>query len=150
MPDPTPKLRWFQFRLRTLLVVVTLCAVACSWVAVKMWQREPIPARVTSPPDPYDFNKLNELVAVVKARKNVQHLEKLTAGLSNGCWVKEEWCVATVDYNDVVRNADSTFTVKLVATTHRLLFGPKGRLSGRHHPCPPRHGQTLTVNWISR
>jgi hypothetical protein len=31
-----PKLRWFQFSLRTLLVFVTLCAVLCSWVAVKI------------------------------------------------------------------------------------------------------------------
>jgi hypothetical protein len=27
-----PKLRWFQFSLRTLLVFVTLCAVLCSWL----------------------------------------------------------------------------------------------------------------------
>ena len=33
---PKPKLRWFQFSLRTLLVVVTLCAIPCSWLAVKM------------------------------------------------------------------------------------------------------------------
>lgn len=32
------KLRWFQFSLRTLLIVVTLCAVPCSWLAVKMQQ----------------------------------------------------------------------------------------------------------------
>ena len=31
-----PKLRWFQFSLRTLLVVVTLCAIACSWYASVM------------------------------------------------------------------------------------------------------------------
>jgi len=33
---PKPKLRWFQFSLGTLLVVVTLCVVACSWRAVKL------------------------------------------------------------------------------------------------------------------
>ena len=33
---PKPKLRWFQFSLRTLLVFVTLCAVPCSWLGVKM------------------------------------------------------------------------------------------------------------------
>ena len=38
MTDPTPKLRWYQFSLRTLMVFVTLCAFACSWLAVKMRQ----------------------------------------------------------------------------------------------------------------
>ena len=28
--EPKPKLRWFQFSLRTLLVFVTLCVIACS------------------------------------------------------------------------------------------------------------------------
>jgi hypothetical protein len=32
------KSRWFQFSLRTLLIFVTLCAVACSWFTVKMRQ----------------------------------------------------------------------------------------------------------------
>jgi hypothetical protein len=32
------KLRWYQFSLRTLLIVVTLFAVACSWFAVKTEQ----------------------------------------------------------------------------------------------------------------
>ncbi len=31
-----PKLRWYQYTLRTLLGFVTLCAVPCSWVAVKI------------------------------------------------------------------------------------------------------------------
>lgn len=35
MIDPTPTRRRFQFSLRTLLVVVTLCAIPCSWLAVK-------------------------------------------------------------------------------------------------------------------
>jgi hypothetical protein len=35
---PKSKPRWFQFSLRTLMVFVTLCAVACSWLAVKMEQ----------------------------------------------------------------------------------------------------------------
>jgi hypothetical protein len=34
------KLRWFQFSLRTLLVFVTLVALACSWLAVKMKQEK--------------------------------------------------------------------------------------------------------------
>jgi hypothetical protein len=38
MTSPKPKLRWYQFSLRTLFVFVTLCAVACSWLAVKMRQ----------------------------------------------------------------------------------------------------------------
>jgi hypothetical protein len=36
MTAPKPKLRWFQFSLRTLLVFVTLCAIASSWLAVKL------------------------------------------------------------------------------------------------------------------
>ena len=36
MTTPKPKLRWFQFTLRTLLVFVTLFAIACSWLGVKM------------------------------------------------------------------------------------------------------------------
>jgi hypothetical protein len=36
--DTRTKLRWYQFSLRTLLIVVTLFAVACSWFAVKMGQ----------------------------------------------------------------------------------------------------------------
>jgi hypothetical protein len=33
---PKPKLRWYQYRLRTLFVVMFLTAAACSWLAVKM------------------------------------------------------------------------------------------------------------------
>lgn len=33
---PAPKLRWFQFSLRTLLVFVTLFAIPCSWLGVKI------------------------------------------------------------------------------------------------------------------
>jgi hypothetical protein len=36
---PRPKHRWFQFTLRSLLIVVTLCAIPCSWLAVRL-QRE--------------------------------------------------------------------------------------------------------------
>jgi hypothetical protein len=32
---PKPKLRWFQFSLGGLLAVVTLCAIPCSWLAVR-------------------------------------------------------------------------------------------------------------------
>jgi hypothetical protein len=38
MTTPTPKRRWFQYSLRTLLVFVTRCAVARSWLAVKLQQ----------------------------------------------------------------------------------------------------------------
>jgi hypothetical protein len=31
-----PKLRWFQFRLRSLFILTTLVAIACSWLAVEM------------------------------------------------------------------------------------------------------------------
>jgi hypothetical protein len=34
----TPRLRWFQYRLRTLLAIVSLWAVACSWIAVQRRQ----------------------------------------------------------------------------------------------------------------
>ncbi len=36
MTAPKRKLRWFQYSLRTLLVFVTLCAIPCSWLAVKI------------------------------------------------------------------------------------------------------------------
>ncbi|MGA2797346.1 MAG: hypothetical protein ABSE63_07210 [Thermoguttaceae bacterium] len=36
--SPKPKRRWYQYSLRTLLIFVTLFAVACSWLAVKMQQ----------------------------------------------------------------------------------------------------------------
>ena len=35
---PKPRLRWFQFSVRTLLVVVTFAAIPCSWLAVRMEQ----------------------------------------------------------------------------------------------------------------
>src|SRR4051812_26190972 len=38
MTSPKPKLHWFQFSLRTLFIVVTLCALPCSWLAVKLQQ----------------------------------------------------------------------------------------------------------------
>ncbi len=37
-PKLKQKLRWYQFSLRTLLIFVTLVAVACSWFAVKTQQ----------------------------------------------------------------------------------------------------------------
>jgi hypothetical protein len=37
---PKPKLRWYQFSLRTLLVFVTLSAIPCSWVGMRMRQAE--------------------------------------------------------------------------------------------------------------
>lgn len=36
MPDPNPRRRWFQYSLRALLVLVLLCSIAASWLAVKM------------------------------------------------------------------------------------------------------------------
>jgi hypothetical protein len=39
MESPKPRLRWFQFSLRTLLIVVTLAAIACSWFGVKLQQK---------------------------------------------------------------------------------------------------------------
>ena len=36
MTEATPQRRWFQFSLRSLLVFVTLCAIPCSWLAVRM------------------------------------------------------------------------------------------------------------------
>jgi hypothetical protein len=45
---PKPKRRWFQFSLRTLMIFVTACAVAGSWLAVKVQrakrQRESVAA----------------------------------------------------------------------------------------------------------
>jgi hypothetical protein len=38
MTTAKPTRRWFQYSLRTLLVFVTLCAFACSWLAVKLKQ----------------------------------------------------------------------------------------------------------------
>jgi hypothetical protein len=37
---PKPKRRWFQYSLGTLLVFVTVYAIPCSWLAVKMRQAE--------------------------------------------------------------------------------------------------------------
>jgi hypothetical protein len=36
--EPKSKRRWFQYSLRTLLIFVTLCAVACSWFGIKLQQ----------------------------------------------------------------------------------------------------------------
>jgi hypothetical protein len=36
--NPKSKSRWYQYSLRTLMIVVTLFAVACSWFAVKLQQ----------------------------------------------------------------------------------------------------------------
>ncbi len=37
---PKPSIRWYQFRLRTLLVFVTLCVIPYSWLAVKLWKEK--------------------------------------------------------------------------------------------------------------
>ena len=34
--EKPPKLRWFQYRLRSLFILTTLVAIACSWLAVTM------------------------------------------------------------------------------------------------------------------
>lgn len=39
MSEFQPQRRWFQFGLRSLLVFVTLCAVLCSWTAVKLKEK---------------------------------------------------------------------------------------------------------------
>jgi hypothetical protein len=57
------KRRWYQYSLRTLLVLVTLFAVACSWFAVKMEQarrqREVVEAiRRSSGSVFYDYEKI--------------------------------------------------------------------------------------------
>jgi len=38
MTTPKPTRRWFQYSLRTLLVLVTVCAIPCSWLGVKVQQ----------------------------------------------------------------------------------------------------------------
>ena len=40
MDAPKPKLRWFQYSVRTLLIVVTLFAILCSWLGVKLGRYE--------------------------------------------------------------------------------------------------------------
>jgi hypothetical protein len=40
MIAPKPKRRPFQFSLRTLLIVITLCAIPCSWLAVTVQNAE--------------------------------------------------------------------------------------------------------------
>jgi hypothetical protein len=37
MKTPRPTRRWLQFSLRALLVLVTLSAIPCSWLAVKLY-----------------------------------------------------------------------------------------------------------------
>jgi hypothetical protein len=32
--QPAPKLRWFQYRLRSLFILTTLVAIGCSWLTV--------------------------------------------------------------------------------------------------------------------
>ncbi len=44
--EAKPKRRWFQLSLRTLLVVVALCAVASSWVVVKIQQAKRLRERL--------------------------------------------------------------------------------------------------------
>jgi hypothetical protein len=38
LSPPKSRRRWFQYSLRTLLVVTTLCAIACSWLGVELQQ----------------------------------------------------------------------------------------------------------------
>jgi hypothetical protein len=37
--EKPPKLRWFQYRLRSLFVLTTLVAIACSWLTVTMQEQ---------------------------------------------------------------------------------------------------------------
>ncbi len=47
--NPPIKLRWFQYSLRTLLIVVMLCAIPCIWLApILSWAAEP----AVTKPDP--------------------------------------------------------------------------------------------------
>jgi hypothetical protein len=41
LSPPKSRRRWLQYSLRTLLVVTTLCAIACSWLGVKLQQARP-------------------------------------------------------------------------------------------------------------
>src|SRR5437867_11243655 len=38
MSSPAPKLRWYQFSLRSMFIVVTLLAIPCGWYGMKMQQ----------------------------------------------------------------------------------------------------------------
>ena len=39
--EDAPKRRWYQYRLRTLLVLVVLASIGMSWFAVKLQQVQP-------------------------------------------------------------------------------------------------------------
>jgi len=38
--EPKPRLRWYQYRLWHLFVLVTICAILCSWFACRMLKAE--------------------------------------------------------------------------------------------------------------
>jgi hypothetical protein len=38
--EKPPKLRWFQYRLRSLFILTTLVAIACSWLSTKIQQKQ--------------------------------------------------------------------------------------------------------------
>ena len=104
----TPKRRWYQYSLRTLFVFMVLCAIACSWFAVKMqrvsereetvrairkeggwvwydYKRNAAPGSTPEPPGPLWMRKLlgdNFFAKVVVARAplgvRLEHWKGLT------------------------------------------------------------------------
>ena len=74
--SPKSKCRWYQYSLRTLLVFVTLFAVACSWFAVKLRQarrqREAVAAiQRSSGSVMYDYEHIVDEDALAKSGSGI-------------------------------------------------------------------------------